>query len=157
MDKKAFVKAEMEGRLRLIYALQMEEPDSTVVSMPLSCHHDLQWEHTSGKIDYIELKDRNVPVWLYGDAMFNCEKMEYNKHFGSDFYFVSTYTDGNAVWFKPYEMAKSGITTGEKWITTTTVDPTSPKVKQKRLFLNFSDLDKVTKVPYINITEDEDE
>ena len=157
MTDRDFVRAEMEGRLRLIYALQMEEPDSMVISMPLSHHYDLQWRHPDGTRQYIEVKDRKTASTAYPDVMFNSPKMEYNKEWGDNFYFVSTYTDKKAIWFQPTEMPPSGITERDVWVKTTTIDPRAPKKKQKRLFLNLNDLDKRTDIPYIQINDDYDQ
>jgi hypothetical protein len=157
MTNQDFMKAELAGRLKVIYECQMNEPDSIVVSLPLKYHYDLQWRHSTGTRDYIEVKNRNCKSTTYPDIMFNVEKVDHNMEFGSHFFYVATYTDNKAIWFQPTEMPKSGITYEEKWIKKTFIDPNSPKEKQKRMFLNLNDVYKVEDLPNITITEKDDQ
>ena len=147
------MKAEMEGRLRVIYAVQMEDPESMVISMPLTYHYDLQVRHPNGKKEYIEVKNRKVSSTAYPDVMFNKEKVTYNEEYGDDFYFVSTYTDNKALWFQPTTIPASGVTEREEWIKTTTIDPASPKKKQKRIYFSVNNLYKKQEIPNLIIKE----
>lgn len=155
MTEQDFMKAELEGRFQVIAECQMKEPDSIVISMPLKYHYDLQWRHSNGTRDYIEVKKRNVESDAYDDVMFNIEKVEDNKRFGKDFYYVATYTDNKSIWFQPTEMPDSGITYRDEWIKKTFIDPDSPRVKQRRMYYNLNDLYKEGFVPTITIDYDE--
>ena len=157
MTDKDFMKAELLGRLRVIYECQMREPDSIVVSMPLKYHYDLQWRHSDGNRDYIEVKNRTCASDPYETVMFNIEKVEDNGKFGNNFKYVATYTDKQSIWFQPTTMPGSGITYGEEWIKKTHIDPDSQRKKQKRMFLNLNDLYLKEDCPIIYINDEYDE
>ena len=154
MDKKKMMKAELEGRLPVIYAIQMEDPDATVISMPLFSHFDLKVIRASGEEEYIEIKKRNIDSNIE-TVMANKEKINYNSTWGDDFYFVSTFTDNISLWFQPEKMPESGITEGETWIKKVNMDPSSPKVLQKRLYYNVNDVSRKIRLPKITIDDDE--
>lgn len=154
MDKKKMMKAELEGRLPVIYAIQMEDPDATVISMPLFSHFDLKVIRASGEEEYIEIKKRNIDSNIE-TVMANKEKINYNSTWGDDFYFVSTFTDNISLWFQPEKMPESGITEGEAWIKKVNMDPSSPKVLQKRLYYNVNDVSRKIRLPKITIDDDE--
>ena len=154
MDKKKMMKAELEGRLPVIYAIQMEDPDATVISMPLFSHFDLKVIRASGEEEYIEIKKRNIDSNIE-TVMANQQKINYNSTWGDDFYFVSTFTDNISLWFQPEKMPESGITEGETWIKKVNMDPSSPKVLQKRLYYNVNDVSRKIRLPKITIDDDE--
>lgn len=147
MTKQDFMKAEMLGRLKVIYGCQMQEPDSIVISMPLEHPYDLQWRHSDRTRDYIEVKNRKCSSSAYPDIMFNVEKVESNEKYGEHFYYVATYTDDKALWFQPTEMPDSGVTYRDEWIKKTNIDPDSPRVLQKRMYFNTNDISKITNIP----------
>lgn len=152
MDKKKMMKAELEGRLPVIYAIQMEDPDATVISMPLYAHYDLKVIRATGEEEYIEIKKRNITSNIQ-TVMANKEKINYNSTWGSDFYFVSTFTDNISLWFCPDKMPESGVTEGEAWIKKVNMDPNSPKILQKRLYYNVNDASRKISIPRIIIDD----
>ena len=157
MTEQEFMRAELLGRFRVIYECQMKEPESIVVSMPLKYHYDLQWRHTDGTREYIEVKNRECKSDQYKTAMFNIEKVDNNEKFGDNFRYVATYTDKKSIWFTPTMMPESGITYGYGWIKKTSIDPNSPRIKQKRVYYNTNDLDFKENCPIIEIYDDYDE
>jgi hypothetical protein len=154
MDKKKMMKAELEGRLPVIYAIQMQDPDATVISMPLYAHFDLKVIRADGQEEYIEIKKRNIDSNIE-TVMANKEKINYNSTWGDDFYFVSTFTDNISLWFQPEKMPESGITEGEAWIKKVNMDPSSPKTLQKRLYYNVNDVSRKIRLPKITIDDNE--
>lgn len=154
MTDKEFMRAELQGRLKVIYELQTKEPDSIVISMPLKHPYDLEWMHRLGGTEKIEVKNRNIRTDEHKTAMFNVEKVDRNGKFGSDFIYVATYTDNKSIWFHPTEMPESAITYDEKWISTVTIDPDSEKKLQTRVFYNIND-GEIHNIPRIVIDDDE--
>lgn len=147
MSKEDFMNADLKGRQKVSYLLQMEETDSIVVSMPLEWKYDLQWRHSDGTKEFIEAKDRDCKSTDYPSAMINENKWLENKVLGEHFIVVCTYTDGVALFFRPATMPESGITIEEKYCKKTTIDPTSQKKRGRKLLLNVNDVYKSVKLP----------
>ena len=151
MRKEDFMNADLKGRQKVSYLLQMEETDSIVVSMPLEWKYDLQWRHKSGKRDYIEAKDRDCKSTDYPTAIINKSKLDENRHLGDKFVIVCTYTDGVALFFRPSTMPESGITIEDKYCREKSIDPNSRKKVGKKVMLNINDVYKIAKLPKIGI------
>ena len=153
MDKKTMMRAELRGRFPIIWALQVNDPDSTIISMPLHSNYDLRYYPGDGSdCQYIEVKKRNIKSDIQ-TVMANKEKVASNATWGPDFFFVSTFTDDVAIWFQPETMPSSAITEGDVMIKKVQMDENSQKVLQHRLYYNRNDAWKIINVPHITIVD----
>lgn len=132
--------ADLIGRFKVMYAMQMRNTNLIVKSMPLYSKYDLE-VYEQGKPEtkvYIEVKDRDNTEDRYPTAYLNIEKYEEAKDIANKWFFCNVYTDGKIDLWKPYEMPQSGITEETRLIAKTTVKK-SKKIPQKRYCLNFND------------------
>lgn len=137
--KQLYASADLIGRLKVIYALQMKNPDLQITSMPISSRYDLEvYNPKTGKTQKMEVKDRDVTENAYENAFLNIEKFEALSGYGENFWYVNLYKDNKMDFWQPTEMPRSGITQGEYMIRTSTVENTGRK-KQRRYQLNFND------------------
>ena len=137
--QEKYSNADLLGRLKVIYALQMANPDLEITSMPISSRYDLKVQNPKrGTINYLEIKDRDVEEKQYNNAFLNIEKYEALSGYGENFYYVNIYKDNIIDFWTPVTMPKTGITEGEWWIRKSTVE-NAPKQKQRRFCLNFND------------------
>ena len=137
--KQLYASADLIGRLKVIYALQMKNPDLQITSMPISSRYDLEvYNPKTGKTQKMEVKDRDVMENAYENAFLNIEKFEALSGYGENFWYVNLYKDNKMDFWQPTEMPRSGITQGEYMIRTSTVENTGRK-KQRRYQLNFND------------------
>ena len=137
--KQLYASADLIGRLKVIYALQMKNPDLQITSMPISSRYDLEvYNPKTGKTQKMEVKDRDVTEDAYENAFLNIEKFEALSGYGENFWYVNLYKDNKMDFWQPTEMPRSGITQGEYMIRTSTVENTGRK-KQRRYQLNFND------------------
>lgn len=136
-----FGKRDLQGRMKVMYALQMEYPDLVVASTDLKCRWDLEvWaiDNPSHKV-FLEVKDRDCTEDRYDSAFLNPEKFDSASALTTDWMFVNVYTDGKIDFWRPYAMPQSGITEEHHYIAKTTVNG-GEKKKQRRLCLNFNDI-----------------
>ena len=139
MENK-YASADLIGRLKVIYTLQMANPSIEITSMPITSRYDLRvYNPKKDKTDYLEIKDRNCEEHQYENAFLNIEKYNALSGYGENFHFVNIYTDGVIDGWQPTKMPSSGITKGEYYICKSTVVE-SPRIKQERYELNFNDI-----------------
>ena len=137
--EQLYSNADLIGRLKVIYALQMKDPDLQITSMPITTKWDLEiYNKKTDTTNYLEIKDRDCDEDEYDTAMLNIEKYENLSGYGSNFWYVCSYTSGELDFWQPTEMPRTGITENEFMITTSTVEQ-KPKKKQRRYCLNFND------------------
>lgn len=132
--------ADLIGRTKVIYALQMKYPQWSIQSMPLYSKYDLEvYDEKGTLIMYIEVKDRWNPSDKYPTAMLNVEKFEGAKDIADKWFYACVYTDNQICLWKPYDIPPSGITKTSKLIATSTVENGEKKM-QERLCLSFNDM-----------------
>lgn len=140
MEKRQlYASADLIGRMKVIYALQMANPDLEITSMPITSRYDLKVYNPKKDItNYLEIKDREVDENQYDNAFLNVEKYEALSGYGENFFYVNIYKGGEIDFWTPVTMPKTGITEGEWYIRKSTVENTQ-RVKQRRYCLNFND------------------
>ena len=135
-----FMSADLQGRIKVIYALQMLNNNLIIKSMPLHSQYDLEvWPE--GKEDekiFIEVKERSFNENKFDTAFLDPTKWEPAKKYGKRWFYANIYTDGKIDFFCPATMPESGITETVKYISPTTVIQ-QKKIPQKRYCLNFND------------------
>lgn len=152
--KEKYSNADLLGRLKVIYALQMRNPDLQITSMPITSRYDLEvYNPKKETTQRLEVKDRDCEENKYDNAFLNIEKFEALSGYGETFWYVNIYKDGKIDFWQPTKMPKTGITEGEYMIRTSTVERTARK-KQRRYQLNFNDkslqLDNKLEITNIN-------
>jgi hypothetical protein len=134
-----YASADLIGRLKVIYALQMANPDLEITSMSITSRYDLRVHNPKkGTTEYLEIKDRDCEEDKYDNAFLNIEKYNALSGYGESFWYVCSYNDNKMDFWQPTVMPRSGITEGEYMIRTSTVENTARK-RQKRYQLNFND------------------
>lgn len=134
-----YASADLIGRLKVIYALQMANPDLEITSMPITSRYDLRVHNPKkGTTEYLEIKDRDCEEEQYDTAFLNIEKYDALSGYGESFWYVCSYSDNKMDFWQPTEMPRSGITEGSYMIRTSTVEQT-PRKMQRRYQLNFND------------------
>lgn len=136
-----YASADLVGRMKVMYALQMRNPNLIITSMPITSRYDLEvYNPEKETTQRLEIKDRDVEEDRYDSAFLNIEKYEALSGYGENFWYVNIYRDGKIDFWQPTEMPRSGITEGEWYIRKSTVE-NSGRYKQKRYCLNFNDKD----------------
>ena len=155
IDKK-YMSEDMIGRLKVMYALQMEHTEWKIKCMDLHCRYDLEVYDSNGNlIAYIEVKDRHNKEDDYPTAFLNPPKYADAANIAEKWYYANVYEDGVIDFWQPYKMPATGITEEVKMIKKSTVENTE-RVPQKRLCLNFND--KCLQMPNnLRITKTDDQ
>lgn len=133
-----YMSADLIGRFKVIYALQMKFPNWKITSMPLYSKYDLEVYDENNSKMYIEVKDRWNEKDKYPTAFLNKEKFSDAEAIADNWFYANVYTDGEIVLWKPYDIPAENIGKETKMIAVSTVEKGEKKM-QERLCLRFDD------------------